>query len=182
MGFNYYLLLSVLWQAFFFECSSPAESEINSDNQSKLRTNLKNLDVIGDGPDLENPIFVKKNTQTPVSLKVFENYKSGQKKAIGSLKNGKHQGSWFYWYESGEKKCDINFLNGNRHGLWIFWHKNGERKYIGKYSNGKMDGHWIYWHENGNKRFEGSFKEGKMSNGKYWNSKGETVNSLKEAK
>ncbi len=45
-----------------------------------------------------------------------------------------------------------------------------------------MDGHWIYWHENGNKRFEGSFKEGKMSNGKYWNSKGETVNSLKEAK
>ena len=50
----------------FFECSSPAESEINSDNQSKLRTNLKNLDVIGDGPDLENPIFVK--TPKPLSL------------------------------------------------------------------------------------------------------------------
>ena len=71
MGFNYYLLLSVLWQAFLFECSSPAESEINSDNQSKLRTNLKNLDVIGDGPDLENPIFVKKKHPNPCLFESF---------------------------------------------------------------------------------------------------------------
>ena len=51
----------------FLECSLPAESEINSDNQSTLRTNLKNLDVIGDGSDLENPIFVKKIPK-PLSL------------------------------------------------------------------------------------------------------------------
>ena len=51
------------------------------------------------------------------------------------------------------------------------------------YKNGKPDGLWVSWHKNGQKSWEGNFKEGEEVEGsaKYWNSKGEPVESFKEA-
>ena len=170
---------------------------------NETEINIKELEIRGEGPDLKNPILVKKKTGVPFSGKVFELYKNGQRRASGSLKNGKHQDSWLFWYDDGSKKCEATFNNGNRNGLWVCWHKNNQKKYIGNYKDGKMDGSWVYWYENGQKRFQGIFKDGKERGGhvrwhengqkkaeanfkdgklvggsaKYWNSKGEPVDS-----
>ena len=52
------------------------------------------------------------------------------------------------------------------------------------YKDGKQDGLQLQWHENGQKRLEVNYKDGKEVEGsaKYWNSKGEPVDSREEAK
>ena len=49
--------------------------------------------------------------------------------------------------------------------------------------DGKPDGLWTEWYENGQKKSESYYKDGKMIKGslKFWNSKGEPVNSFREA-
>ena len=84
--------------------------------------NIKELETHGEGPELKNPVLVKKQSGIPFSGRVFELYKNGQRRASGSLKNGKHQDSWLFWYDDGSKKCEATFNKGNRNGLWVFWH------------------------------------------------------------
>ena len=61
------------------------------------------------------------------------------------------------------------------------WYENGQKLGKGNYKDGKADGLHVHWHENGQKRFQGSFNDGKEIIAKYWNSKGEEVDSLEEA-
>ena len=58
-------------------------------------------------------------------------------------------------YENGQKKVETNYKDGKREGLTIGWYKNGQKK------------------------AEANFKDGKLVGGsaKYWNSKGEPVDS-----
>ncbi len=49
------------------------------------------------------------------------------------------------------------------------------------YKNGKKDGLELFWHENGQKKSEGKFKDGKKISVKFWNSKGEPVDTYEEA-
>tara|TARA_B100001057_G_scaffold392034_1_gene400458 strand:- start:481 stop:648 length:168 start_codon:yes stop_codon:yes gene_type:complete len=51
------------------------------------------------------------------------------------------------------------------------------KRYI---KNGKYDGHTISWHKNGKKMSESNWNKGEQIDGsqKYWNSKGEPVDSL----
>ena len=151
----------------------------NKDNE----INIKELEIRGEGPSLNNPVFVQKKTGIAFSGQVFELYTNGQRRALGSLKNGKHQDSWLFWYDDGSKKCKATFDDGNRNGLWVYWHKNTQKKYIGNYKDGKMDGLWVYWHENGQKRHQGNYKDGEPVKGslKFWNRKGEPVGSLEVA-
>ena len=100
---------------------------------NETEINIKELETRGEGPDLKNPILVKKQSGIPFSGRVFELYKNSQRRASGSLKNGKHQDSWLFWYDDGSKKCEATFNNGNRNGLWVCWHKNNQKKYIGNY-------------------------------------------------
>ncbi len=62
-------------------------------------------------------------------------------------------------------------------------HSNGQKEKEGNFKDGKMDGLWVGWHKNGQKAGEGNFKDGKLVEGseKWWNSKGEPVDSRKEA-
>ncbi len=150
---------------------------------NETEINIKELEIRGEGPSLNNPVFVQKKTGIPFSGQVFELYRNGQRRALGSLKNGKHQDSWLFWYDDGSKKCEATFNDGNRNGLWVYWHKNTQKKYIGNYKDGKMDGLWVYWHENGKKRHQGTYKDGEPVEGslKFWNSKGKPVDSLEVA-
>jgi antitoxin component YwqK of YwqJK toxin-antitoxin module len=47
--------------------------------------------------------------------------------------------------------------------------------------DGKLEGRSIAWHENGQKAGEGTFKDGELISAKYWNSKGEEVETEEEA-
>ncbi len=46
----------------------------------------------------------------------------------------------------------------------------------------RMDGLHTWWHENGQKMAESTRKDGKLLSRKYWNSKGEEVETEEEAR
>ena len=60
---------------------------------------------------------------------------------------------------------------------------NGQKEVEVNLKIGKPDGLVVEWHENGQKRLEVNYKDGKEVEGsaKYWNSKGEPVDSREEA-
>ena len=63
----------------------------------------------------------------------------------------------------------------------VRWHKSGQKKSEGNFKNGKPDLLVEVWHENGQKLREARYKNGVVISEKYWNSKGESVNSFAEA-
>ena len=54
-------------------------------------------------------------------------------------------------------------------------------KGLTQFKDGKYDGRDTLWHENGQKRSEGTYKDGEQVSAKYWNSKGEEVETKEEA-
>ena len=67
-------------------------------------------------------------------------------------------------------------------GLWVQWHENGQKAIEKNFKNGKLDGLLVNWHENGQKAYEANFKDGKRISEKFWNSKGEPVDTIEEAR
>ena len=69
-------------------------------------------------------------------------------------------------------------------GDFYFNHNNGRKALQRSLKNGKYEGLKISWHENGKKMSESNWNKGEQIDGseKYWNSKGEPVDSLEEAK
>ena len=61
------------------------------------------------------------------------------------------------------------------------FYKNGEKKTAKKWKNGKLDGLSTSWHENGKKKEELNYKDDEAISVRYWNNKGEEVDSLEEA-
>jgi antitoxin component YwqK of YwqJK toxin-antitoxin module len=63
----------------------------------------------------------------------------------------------------------------------VFWYENGQKASEGTYKDGKFNGLETMWHENGQKKSEVSWKDNVEGSAKYWNSKGEPVDSFEEA-
>ena len=84
---------------------------------------------------------------------------------------------------NGNKQREGFYKDGRREGIMIVWYYNGQKMREGNFKDGELDGLFIRWHMNGEKRAEGSFKDGKLVEGseKFWNSKGEPVDSKEEA-
>ena len=65
------------------------------------------------------------------------------------------------------------------------WAKNmydsGQVEELGQAKDGKPDGLMTEWHENGQKKIEVIYKDGERVSEKYWNSKGEEVETQEEA-
>ena len=78
-------------------------------------------------------------------------------------------------HENGQKRLEGTLKDGKRHGFWTFWHENGQKKEEGTWKDGKMDGLQTYWHENGQKWAELTLRDGQVISEKWWNSKGEEV-------
>ena len=70
-----------------------------------------------------------------------------------------YTGKFYGLYENGQKSVEVNFKGGKQNGLQLKWHENGQKFYEANFKNGEF--------------VEGSEK--------YWNSKGEPVDSQKEA-
>ena len=87
------------------------------------------------------------------------------------------------WHENGQMKGEGNYKNGKKDGLWIYRHSGGQKKEEVNMKDGKPDGLVFGWHENGQMKGEVNWKDGKAVEGsrKYWNSKGEPVDSKEEA-
>ena len=92
-----------------------------------------------------------------------------------------YTGKAFTFYENGQKWQEVNYKNGKPDGLWVSWYENGQKGLEGNFKDGKQHGLWLFWHENGQKRQETNYKDGERISEKWWNSKGEPVDSQKEA-
>ena len=60
-------------------------------------------------------------------------------------------------------------------------YENGQKLAEANLKNGKEDGLIVLWHENGQKAMERNFKDGEQVSANYWNSNGDSVDSLEEA-
>ncbi len=85
-------------------------------------------------------------------------------------------------YDSGQVDSLLRFKGGERHGLQMSWHENGQKLGEKTYKDGKKDGLSTGWHENGQKQWETTYKDGEEVSDKYWNSKGEEVETHQESK
>ena len=85
-------------------------------------------------------------------------------------------------YASGQAEGLCQLKDGKQDGLEMRWHENGQKSYEETYKDGKMDGLALRWHENGQKAAEANVKNDKLISVKYWNSKGEPVDSAEEAR
>ena len=112
-----------------------------------------NLDEL---EDREGVAYLK-NSDSPYTGKCFEFHDNGQKKSETTLKDGEYDGLSVSWYENGQKGVEGNLKDGKQHGLSVLWHKNGQ------------------------KQAEGNYKDNEPISEKFWNSKGEEVDSLEEA-
>ena len=64
----------------------------------------------------------------------------------------------------------------------IEWYGNGQKSVEGTLKDSKWDGLIKGWHDNGQRLLEGTLKDGELSSAKYWNSKGEEVETEEEAR
>ena len=152
----------------------------------KLReTNYK--DGKKDGLEVRLNRNGKKSTET--------NYKDGKQDGLDvvwrsnekkwserNFKNGKKDGLEVMWYRNGQKQYEANYKDGKQNGLYVEWFENGQKEAEANFKDDKLDdGLQLMWHENGQKKSEENYKHGKLISKKYWNSKGEPVDSFEEA-
>ena len=126
--------------------------------------------------------YFEKNQEVGYTGKVFKLHENGQIELKGQLIKGKFDGLKVRWYKNGQKEEETNWNDGERDGPWLSWHYNGKKSYEGNYKDGKLVGVAVLWHKNGKKQEETNWKDGEKISGKYWNRKGEPVDSREEAR
>ena len=92
-----------------------------------------------------------------------------------------YTGKVYGLYENGQKQFEANFKDGKRDGLELQWYENGQKQFEANFKDGKTNGLLALWHDNGQKSHEANFKDGKRISEKWWDSKGEPVDTYEEA-
>ncbi|MCP4922865.1 MAG: toxin-antitoxin system YwqK family antitoxin [bacterium] len=123
-----------------------------------------------------------KGSDTLYTGKAFGLHENGQKRWDLNYKNGKRDGLWVAWHENGQKSSEYTYKDGKEDGLATMWYSNGQKEGEINYKGGKPDGLRVAWHENGQKREETNYKDDEIVSEKFWNSKGEPVDSRGEAR
>ena len=185
---------------FFGGCGkkeSVDEDKPTEEKQQKVKEEIKPIEPVADAkakPDGVTKKELEEPSDTPKSLSDAD-VEGFLKEAVGEeslqyrdglfYQNNEPYSGWAKgMYDSGQAKGLGQFKDGKQDGLEMRWHENGQKSYEATYKDGEQDGLRTRWHENGQKKAEINFKNGKPVEGseKYWNSKGERVDSIEEAK
>ena len=84
--------------------------------------------------------------------------------------------------ESLEERGGLIHQDDTPYSGWVKAMHNSEQVAIlAQAKDGKPDGPHTMWHENGQKQVEATWKDGEEVSAKYWNSKGEEVETAEEA-
>ncbi len=120
-----------------------------------------------------------KDSDTPYTGKAFALAKLMEKSEVDVVSNVKGNSR----FRRKKVKLELNFKEGKFDGPLITWLLTGQKKYEENYKYRKAHGLWLSWHNNGERQFEANYKNGELIQGseKFWNSKGEPVDSLGEA-
>jgi hypothetical protein len=146
----------------------PAESPVAdspSEEPSKSSKSLSDADLerlLEEAVDYDsfqerNGFLYQASESEPYSGWVKSMYDSGQVWGLGKFKDGKPDGPYTSWHENGQKEAEQTWKGGEKHGPFRVWHENGQ------------------------KAAEGTMKDGELVSVKYWNSKGEEVETVEEA-
>ena len=163
-------------------CSGKDESTTETKPVEEKVVEVKeevNLDELED----RESIWYLKDSETPYTGKVYSLHPNGQKERETNFKGGKKDGLEVWWYDNGQKLQEENYKDGKEDGLSMSWYDNGQKHLEALYKDGWPDGLQVGWHENGQKAYEEIYMNGEEVEGsaKYWNNKGEEVDSLEEA-
>ena len=121
------------------------------------------------------------NTTTPYSGWVKISWES-EGWGIYQIQNGEKKGPHVRFYESGQKCSEVLYENGSPVGLQTSWHENGQKASESTWKDFyETCGTSIFWHENGQKHGEWVWKDRLILSKKWWNSKGEEVETEEEA-
>ena len=86
--------------------------------------------------------------------------------------------------DSLEERDDLLYQN-NESEPYSGWVKSmrdsGQVRALAQFKDGELDGVNTWWHENGQKKREASYEDGEEVSAKYWNSKGEEVETAEKA-
>ena len=81
-----------------------------------------------------------------------------------------------------EVRGRLFYLNDEPFSGWAKeMYDSGQAEGLMQFKDGKPDGLAIFWRENGQKKGGGFYKDGELISGKFWNSKGEEVETEEEA-
>ena len=181
------LLFAALLVAGCGEKSSSEGSESVSENPTPSNESAKPSGDTAKPIPAEPPSEEPSGTQESLSDTDVERL---LKKAVArkSLEERVYQNSEPYsgWvkemYDSGQVKALGRAKDGRWDGPHREWHENGQKAEEGTYKDAKLHGFAAAWHKTGQKMAEATWKEGKRISAKYWNSKGEEVETADEAK
>ena len=123
---------------------------------------------------------------------VYAYWENGQKKHEATYKDGQLDGLETRYYENGQKEFETTYKDGKEDGPQTQYYENGQKMREGTNKDGEKDGLETWWYENGQKMGERNYKDGQKVgerrykdgvevSAKYWNSKGEEVDSEEEA-
>ena len=169
------LLIIVTLPLLLGGCGEKATVEPVAEVKPKLEgVNLEELEEI-------ESIWYLKDSETPYTGKVYSLHPNGQKEEEGNLKDGKIEGLVTSWRKNGQKWKEEKYKDGKKDGPATAWHENGQKWSKETFKDGKRDGLTTVWHSNGQMLAEAKWKDGKQIYIKFWNSKGESVNSFEEA-
>jgi antitoxin component YwqK of YwqJK toxin-antitoxin module len=195
-------LLVMAFAILTIGCGEKKSDGVNAHESESvdIETDGVNLDELED----REGVFYLKSSNSPYTGKFFDFHDNGQKKGEANLKDGKPHGDATGWHENGQKALEGNFKDGEYDGLVVTWYENGQKETEGNYKDGEHDGPDVWWYENGQKEVKINYKDGKQhglsvfwhKNGqkkaeinykdgtpiseKFWNSKGEEVDSMRE--
>ena len=159
------------------EPSSDTPNSLSDADVERLLKGAVDMESLEERDDL----YYQPNESEPFSGWVKQVADSGYVRGLAQCKDGKPEGPFVGWHENGQKQSEGTFKNGGYDGPYTDWHENGQKQSEGRVKNGKEDGLWTEWHENGQKKSEGIYKDGEEVSAKYWNSKGEEVETEEEA-
>ena len=141
--------------------------------------------LLGGCGDPKDVTDVKNVEEKVLEVKEEVNYKeleiSGNLfNEIAYHKGSPYTGKSINYYVNGKKQSEGSYKDGQNDGLTTIWYTNGQKQIERHYKDGKEDGLVVAWHENGQKAMEGMVENGKEVSQKFWNNKGESVNSFEE--
>ena len=150
--------------------------EVKEEVKNKEPVNGINFDEL----EKREGIYYLLDSDTPYSGKSFRSHSNGQRSEV-NWKDGKENGLYVSWYLGGQKKAERTYKDGKWDGPLVLWHSNGKKQTEANYKEGELDGLVVEWHFNGQKFSEANYKDGELISEKFWNNKGEPVDTYEEA-
>lgn len=103
---------------------------------------------------------------------------NGQKKMVGSYKNGKPHGIWINWYPNGKKSAVMPYINGLSQGMGFRYYRNGNKESEIQFKHDRASGVWKQWYSDGSPKTEMLMADDKPVQIVSWDENGRLLSEL----